>query len=108
MTKKSHQKFWRMKLKKFFRKRVTFLKIFSESENFSKIGGNLKQGRKCIMVSGGWTPLILYYIILFYSILYYSMLFYSLLCYIFLFIVYYRPIIPSFLFAWARAGSAFE
>jgi len=36
-----------------FQEKVKLLKFSSESENFSKIGGNLKQGGKCIMVSGG-------------------------------------------------------
>src|SRR6218665_2666863 len=40
-----------------FRERYN-LENFPESGKFSKIGGgNLKQGGKCIMASGGWTPL---------------------------------------------------
>ena len=42
-----------------FQKKFKLLKFSSESEIFSKIGGNLKQGGKCIMVSGGWTPLVI-------------------------------------------------
>ena len=41
-----------------FQENVKFLKFSSESDNFWKIGGNLKQGGKCIMVSGGWTSLV--------------------------------------------------
>src|SRR6218665_123295 len=58
MTKKGHQKFWRMKIEKFLGKKEKFGKFSTESENFSKIGGNLKQGGK--MHHGlrrGWTPL---------------------------------------------------
>jgi len=33
--------------------KVKFLEFFSESENFSKIGGKSEIGGKCIMVSGG-------------------------------------------------------
>src|SRR6218665_914348 len=44
MTKKSHQKFWRMKIEKFFWKRYNF-ENFQQSLNiFRKYGGNLKQG----------------------------------------------------------------
>src|SRR6218665_1319798 len=56
MTNKSHKKFRRMKIGNFVGKRSHFGN-FPESENLSKIGGNLKQGGKCIMASGGWTPL---------------------------------------------------
>ena len=38
--------------RKNFPEKVTFGKFSTESENFSKIGGNLKQG-KCIMASEG-------------------------------------------------------
>src|SRR6218665_2976792 len=53
MTKKGHQKFWRMKIEKFFGKREKFLKFSTESGNFSKIGGKSETGGKCIMASGG-------------------------------------------------------
>jgi len=43
---------------KIFREKVIFLKFSAESENCSKIGKNLKQGGKCIMAKGGWTPLV--------------------------------------------------
>jgi len=52
MTKKGHQKFLWMKIGKISGKRFNCEK-FPESEIFSKIGGNLKQGGKCIMVSEG-------------------------------------------------------
>ena len=43
MTKtKGHQKYWRMKIEKNFGKRYIY-ENFPQSENFSKIGGNLKQ-----------------------------------------------------------------
>ena len=32
---------------------MTKKKVIRKSENFSEIGGNLKQGVECIMVSGG-------------------------------------------------------
>ena len=38
---------------KFFREKGKFVKFSRKSQNFSKIGGNLKQGGKCIMASGG-------------------------------------------------------
>ena len=37
----------------FFRDKVKFLKFSRKSKN----RGNLEQGGKCIMASGGWTPL---------------------------------------------------
>ena len=41
-------------------KKVKFRKFSLDSERCSKIGGNLKQGRKCIIALGtGWTPLTL-------------------------------------------------
>jgi len=42
-----------MKINKFFGKKVKLRKFSTECENVSKTGGNLKQGVKCIMVSGG-------------------------------------------------------
>ena len=40
-----------------FREKVKLLKFLRKSENFSEIGGESETGAKCIMVSGGWTPL---------------------------------------------------
>jgi len=40
-------------MERFFREKVKFGKFSTESENFSKIGGNLKQRGKCIMASEG-------------------------------------------------------
>ena len=57
MTKKGHQKFWRMKFEKFVGKREKFLKFSTESGNFSKIGGNLKPEANASWPQGGWTPL---------------------------------------------------
>jgi len=46
MTKRSHQKCWRMKTEHLFLKRF---KTFSmESEHFLEIGGELKQGHHCL------------------------------------------------------------
>ncbi len=38
--------------------KVKLEKCSVESEKFSEIGGNLKQGIKCIIASGGWMPLL--------------------------------------------------
>ena len=53
MTKKRSSEILADENLKFFGEKVTFWKFSTESENLSKIGGNLKQGEKCIMVSGG-------------------------------------------------------
>jgi len=37
--------------------KVKLGKFSSEPENFSEIGGNLKQGEECIIASEGWMPL---------------------------------------------------
>jgi len=54
MTKKSHEKFWRMKNENFIGKaKIYEKKISTESGNFSrKQGGNLKRG-DCIIASEG-------------------------------------------------------
>ena len=56
MTKKSQQKFLRMKIQKFFGKRVKFLKFSRKSENFPKIGGNLKQRGNASWPQGDGRP----------------------------------------------------
>jgi|SRR6218665_1974671 len=43
MTKKGHQKFWRMKSGKFLWGKVKLGKFSTECENFSQMGENLKQ-----------------------------------------------------------------
>ena len=55
MTKeKGHQKFWRMKIEKFFGKKVKFVKFSKESEKFSATGWKSETGgRKCIIASEG-------------------------------------------------------
>jgi len=40
-----------------FREKVKFLKFSRDSEIFLKIGEKSETGKKCIMASGGWTPL---------------------------------------------------
>src|SRR6218665_1962525 len=52
MTKKRSSEILEDENRKFFREKVKFSKFSTESYNFSKIGGNLKQG-ECIMASGG-------------------------------------------------------
>jgi len=42
---------------KFFREKVTLGKFSTEPEQFSEIGGNLKQGEMHHCLRGGWTPL---------------------------------------------------
>ena len=42
---------------KFIREKVKFRKFSTESGNVSKIGGKSETEGKCIMASGGWTPL---------------------------------------------------
>jgi len=42
-----------MKIKKFFVKGKNFKFFLKVGKNFENRGGNLKQGGKCIMVSGG-------------------------------------------------------
>ena len=59
MTKKSHQKFWWMKIKNVLEK-VILGKFVMESEIFSEIGGNLKQGENASLPQGEWTPLVPY------------------------------------------------
>jgi len=44
--------------RKYFLEKVTFWKFSTESENLSKIGGNLKQGWNASWPQGGWTPLV--------------------------------------------------
>ena len=44
MTKKGRQKFWQMKCEKFSGKKAKFGKFSAESDKFSGIGGNMKQG----------------------------------------------------------------
>src|SRR6218665_2571991 len=53
MTKKKKSEILAAESQEIFREKVKLLKFFRKSENFSEIGGNLKQGGKCIMVSGG-------------------------------------------------------
>ena len=54
MTKKKSSEILADENQEIFREKVKLRKFSTESENFSKIGGgNLKQGGKCIMVSGG-------------------------------------------------------
>jgi len=40
-----------------FLEKVKLRKFSTESEKFLKIGGKSETGGKCIIVSGGWTPL---------------------------------------------------
>jgi len=54
---------WSMTKKKkghreIFREKVKFWKFSIESENFSKIGGNLKQRGNASWPQGGWAPLV--------------------------------------------------
>ena len=53
MTKKSHQKFWQMKIEEFCWETVKLDKFFMEPENFSEIGGKSETGEKCFIASGG-------------------------------------------------------
>jgi len=46
------------------REKVKLWKFLVEPENSLKIGGNLKQGGKCIMVSGGMDAPVYRYLIL--------------------------------------------
>ena len=50
-----------------FQEKFKLLKFSSESEIFSKIGKNLKQGENALWSQGGWTPLdlgLLHFIII--------------------------------------------
>ena len=53
MTKKRSSEILADENQEIFREKVKLRKFSSEPEIFSKIGGNLKQGGKCIMVSEG-------------------------------------------------------
>src|SRR6218665_3649564 len=53
MTKKRSSEILVDENEEMLREEVNFCKFSTESEIFSKIGGNLKQKGKCIMVSGG-------------------------------------------------------
>src|SRR6218665_1376063 len=58
MTKKKSSEILVDENQKISLEKVTFFKFSTESENFLKIGGKSeKQVGKCIMASGGWTPL---------------------------------------------------
>ena len=53
MTKKKSSEISEDENQEIFREKVKFLKFLSKFDFFSKIGGNLKQGGKCIMPWGG-------------------------------------------------------
>jgi len=53
MTKKRSSEILADESQEIFREKVKLSKFVRKSENFSEMGGNLKQGGKCIMVSGG-------------------------------------------------------
>ena len=55
--KKGHQKFWLMKIGKFFGKRYIWKNFPQSLKCFSEIGGNLKQGVNASLPQRGWTPL---------------------------------------------------
>src|SRR6218665_2856342 len=57
MTKKRSSEILVHENQEIFREKVKLRKFSSESENFSKIGGNLKQRENASWSKGGWTPL---------------------------------------------------
>ena len=58
MTKKKSSEILVDERQEIFREKVKLLTFFRKSENFSEIGGNLKQGGKMHHgLRGGWTPL---------------------------------------------------
>src|SRR6218665_684351 len=58
MTKKRSSEISEDENQEIFREKVKFEKFSSEFEKFLKIGGKSETGGECIMVSGGWMPLI--------------------------------------------------
>ena len=52
MTKNGHEKFWRMKIEKYFWEKVKLGKFSTESEKFVEIGGKSETGGKRIIASG--------------------------------------------------------
>src|SRR6218665_2574342 len=57
MTKKRSSEILTDENGKIFREKVKFLKSPRKFKKFSKTGGKSETGGKCIMASGGWTPL---------------------------------------------------
>src|SRR6218665_2523861 len=57
MTKKKSSEILADENQEIFQEKVKFLKFSTESEIFSKIGGNLKRGENASWSQGGWTPL---------------------------------------------------
>ena len=57
MTKKRSSEILADENREIFREKVKFRNFSTESENFSKIGGNLKQGGNASWPQGGWTHL---------------------------------------------------